>query len=46
MKLIAVALVCLLVAEMWLQDVDSKSSEWGWSHSASPQGGQTTGQAP
>lgn len=32
MKLIAVALVCLLVAGMWLQDVNSWSSEWGWSH--------------
>lgn len=29
MKLMTMALVCLLVAGMWLQDADSKSREWG-----------------
>lgn len=31
MKLIIAALVCLLLAGMWLQDVDAKSSEFDWS---------------
>ena len=39
MKLIIPALVCLLLAGMWLQDVDTKSSEFGWSHFASLGGG-------
>lgn len=30
MKLVTMALACLLLATMWPQDVDSKSSEWGW----------------
>lgn len=40
MKLIIPALVCLLLAGMWLQDVDTKSSEFGWSHFASLWGGR------
>lgn len=32
MKLIIATLVCLLLAGMWLQDVDAKSSEFSWSH--------------
>lgn len=39
MKVITTALVCLLLARAWLQDVDAKSSEFGWSHFAPPWGG-------
>lgn len=45
MKLIIAALVCLLLAGMWLQDADAKSSEFGWSHFASLWGGWRLRQA-